>query len=312
VQEKPPRRDLTSEELRRLAIDKRRQERQERLQNYRRTGRVVSVIADEQPRSLDQWQVQVEESVSVAPNQPRLRRLLDVLLLILEIGAFVGFVWVIYTGYGLLQALDRETRAITTLPVPYASPTASLEPQFRPPAVAPSRWVLPSGHYPPNAPGGARFNQDEIPSGAQDLVDPLGESLLPTPGPELANRIEIPALGVDAPIVQGDGWEELKHGVGQHPGSGIPGQPGNVVLSAHNDVFGKIFRHLDRLEPGDEIIIYTNLRRYIYTVIGRKIVKPTRIAVMDSTIESTTTLISCYPYMLDNKRIVVTARLMNE
>ncbi len=39
-------------------------------------------------------------------------------------------------------------------------------------------------------------------------------------------RIEIPALKVDAPVVQGDGWEQLKKGVAQHIGSANPGEGG--------------------------------------------------------------------------------------
>jgi sortase A len=33
--------------------------------------------------------------------------------------------------------------------------------------------------------------------------------------------------------------------------------------------------------------------------------------VMDQTTDATVTLISCYPYMVDNKRIVVFAKLIN-
>jgi sortase A len=114
---------------------------------------------------------------------------------------------------------------------------------------------------------------------------------------------------VDAPIVQGDGWEQLKKGVGQHVGTADPGKRGNVVLSAHNDIFGEIFRHLDQLEPGDEVVVYTNQRAYTYIVNGSDVVEPTAVEVMAATSNPTLTLISCYPYLVDNKRIVVTARL---
>ena len=114
---------------------------------------------------------------------------------------------------------------------------------------------------------------------------------------------------MDAPIVQGDGWEQLKKGVGQHLGSANPGDKGNVVLAAHNDIFGEIFRDLDRLVPGDLVIIHTNQRSYTYVVVETRIVEPTMVEVMAPTSQPTTTLISCYPYLKDNKRIVVIARL---
>jgi sortase A len=132
---------------------------------------------------------------------------------------------------------------------------------------------------------------------------------IPTPGPEQAIQIQIPMINVDAPVVQGDGWEQLKKGVAQHTGSANPGQSGNVVLSAHNDVFGELFRYLDQLQKGDEIIIYTANHAYTYIITDTKIVSPTEVEVMAPTTNPTATLISCYPYMIDNKRIVVQASI---
>jgi sortase A len=117
---------------------------------------------------------------------------------------------------------------------------------------------------------------------------------------------------LDGPIVQGDGWEQLKKGVGQHIGTGNPGEEGNLILSAHNDIFGEIFRDLDRLKPGDEVILYTNQHAYTYVISGSKIVEPTEVEVMAPTRQPVVTLISCYPYMVDDQRIVVTAHLQSE
>jgi sortase A len=134
---------------------------------------------------------------------------------------------------------------------------------------------------------------------------------IPTPGPEQAVQIQIPAIEVDAPVVQGDGWEQLKKGVAQHSGSANPGDVGNVVLSAHNDVFGEIFRHLDELKEGDVITIYTAQHAYTYVIDNIQIVSPTDVEVMAPTESPTITLISCYPYMVDNKRIVVQGSLQS-
>ncbi len=105
----------------------------------------------------------------------------------------------------------------------------------------------------------------------------------PAPAPELALRVRIPAIGVDHPVVQGDDWEQLKLGVGQHIGSAHPGRPGNVVLSAHNDIYGEIFRHLDRLAAGNEVIISTASRDYTYVIEDLRIVEPTDVYVMAPT-----------------------------
>ncbi len=143
------------------------------------------------------------------------------------------------------------------------------------------------------------------------MVQSMGPVDVPTPGPGQARNIHIPALwNSPAPVVQGDGWEQLKKGVGQHIGTANPGQNGNLVLSAHNDIFGELFRHLDQLKPGDEIIVSTNSKEYVYKVSGMRIVEPTQVEVMNPTEQPTVTLISCYPYLIDNQRIVVFGELV--
>jgi sortase A len=124
--------------------------------------------------------------------------------------------------------------------------------------------------------------------------------------------LEVPALSGDYPIVQGDDWEQLKKGIGQYVGSGRPGEPGNVVLSGHNDVYGEPFRYLDRLKPGDEIIVSTERRAYTYVVSEIRVVDPTDVWVMGPTEHAQITLISCYPYRVNTRRIVVFAMLAEE
>jgi sortase A len=82
-----------------------------------------------------------------------------------------------------------------------------------------------------------------------------------------------------------------------------------MVLSAHNDVFGEIFRDLDKLKTGDTITVFTNLRTYTYVINQNRIVLPSQVEVMAPTSDAVITLISCYPYMVDNRRIVVSAVL---
>ncbi|MDV7399973.1 sortase, partial [Arthrospira platensis SPKY1] len=106
--------------------------------------------------------------------------------------------------------------------------------------------------------------------------------------------------------------DQLKKGVGQLIGSAQPGQNSNVVLAAHNDIFGEIFRHLDRLTPGDEIIISTERQAYTYVVRAIEVVTPTAVHVMDPTPFGQATLISCYPYQINTQRIVVFADLVQD
>jgi len=201
-------------------------------------------------------------------------------------------------GLGLLRTLNAEV-------------VAALNPVTPTPTPLVMAVVLPSGHTPPDAQGNTAPNESEIPNHLRPMVQSLANIPIPPSAPDQAVRIQIPALNLDAPIVQGDGWEQLKKGVAQYVGSAKPGDNGNVVLSAHNDVYGELFRYLDRLVPGDQVIIYTQQRQYTYIVDRTILVEPTAVEVMASTGNPTVTLISCYPYLVDKQRIVVFARLQN-
>jgi sortase A len=290
--------DLSVEELRRLLIEKRRGARRERLEHFKRTGRVVAVEPDALASSAPV--VETSEDTGDQPPVPvsKRRRVMDRALLVVEVIAVVGLVGVLISGFGVLRDLNDEVASAliqeTLTPTPLVMAV-----------------VLPSGHTPPDAQGNTRPNLEEIPEHLRPMVQSLENIPIPTAAPDQAIRLQIPALGVDAPVVQGDGWEQLKKGVGQNLASSQPGQNGNVILSAHNDVYGELFRYLDKLLPGDQVIIYTQQRQYVYVVDRTAIVEPTAVEVMASTGSPTATLISCYPYLVNDQRIVVFARLQN-
>ncbi len=289
--------DLSVEELRRLLIEKRRLMRQGHRDRFRRTGRVIMLASDTPAAAFDPANATPEDDIlpDTRVKKPSPRRLVDNLLLLVELAAVVGLFWVLSNGVQIVRSLNTEFSQAMVLPT--LTPTPILV------AV-----VLPSGHTPPTT-GVSVPNDAEIPEHLRPMIQQLAAIPLPTPGPQQAIRIQIPAIDRDESIVQGDSWEQLKKGVGQHIGTANPGETGNIVLSAHNDIYGEIFRNLDKLQKGDQIIIHSNQRSYTYVVVGTEIVEPTRVDVMAPTNEPTATLISCYPYLVDNKRIVVRAVL---
>ena len=281
-------------------MEKRRGVRQERLDQYRRTGRVVNLAPTVAPELEINTVVETSDAeAAFDENRPTRRSWTDRVLLAVEILAVFGLVIVLLNGMGVLRDLNSEFASALELPTLTPTPLVM--------AV-----VLPSGHTPPDLNGNTRPNEAEIPEHLRPMVQSLRDLPIPLSSPEQAIRIQIPALNIDAPIVQGDGWEQLKKGVGQHFGSPNPGQAGNLVLSAHNDVYGEIFRHLDELQPGDQVYVFTQQRQYTYMISGTQIVAPTQVEVMASTSDPTVTLISCYPYLKDTERIVVFANLINQ
>ncbi len=296
--------DLSVDELRRLLLEKRRTSRNDRLEHFRRTGRALSVTLDVTGKPAETEPairvIETPENGETAPAGPARsdKTWINRLLLGVEVLAVLGLVGIVILGVGILRTLNQEVAE--TIQQPTIAPTPLI-----------TAVVLPSGHTPPTSPEGAQPNFSEIPEHLRPIAQSIANVPIPTPGVQQATRIQIPAIGVDAPVVQGDGWEQLKKGVGQHIGTANPGENGNVVLSAHNDIFGEIFRELDKLKPGDVIIVYTSQRQFTYIITGTQVVEPTRVEVMAPTPNATMTLISCYPYLVDTERIVVSAVLQN-
>lgn len=294
--------ELSEAELRRLLIEKRRAAHKKRLDEFRSSGRVVELAPDTRSSALEDLRStiigeQIEESAA-AKKTARRKRFFDRVLFTVEVLAIGGLVFIMFNGANLLRTLNSEVASALQLPTLTPTPLVRVV-------------VLPSGHTSPNSPGGARPNDAEIPEHLRPLVQSLPEIDLPTPSPEQATRIQIESIDVDVQIVQGVGWEELKRGVGQYVNGTEPGEDGNLILSAHNDIFGQFFRFLDQLVPGDEVVVFTNLRAYTYVVMDTQVVAPTFVQVMEQTPDSSLTLISCYPYLIDDERIVVHAVLQD-
>ena len=221
-------------------------------------------------------------------RKKRNKKVVDGFLLAIEVLAVLGLVFVLFNGLDILQQLNREVALALEQPTLTATPLIK--------AV-----VLPGGHTPPDSPGGSQPNIEEIPEHLRPVVQSYWEIPIPTPGPNHAIRLQIPEINKDVPVVEGDGPEQLKKGVGHAIYSVNPGEIGNVVLSAHNDIQGEIFRDLDQLEEGDLVILFSERKSYTYVVEDVLIVEPHQVEFLESTDESIATLISCYPYRIDNK-----------
>ena len=319
--------NLSVKELEELLYRKKRQQRQQRLERMAKEGRLVVVDGLAPPNPTPPPLIRPDATptgamrhyVLAEPDEPdeaesgkkrrpiQWRWVFNTFLLLIEISAVVGLVAVLGGLWLTRQELNQELVEVqraqvveVALPTPSATPVIGMV-------------VLPTGHKPPiEGRPPEEGEAGDIPPHLLPVLNAYVPPPIPTPGPEQARRIQIPAIGVDSTIVQGVDWDQLKKGVGQLIGSAQPGQNSNVVLAAHNDIFGEIFRHLDRLTPGDEIIISTERQAYTYVVRAIEVVAPTAVHVMDPTPFGQTTLISCYPYQINTQRIVVFADLVQE
>ncbi len=148
----------------------------------------------------------------------------------------------------------------------------------------------------------------------------------PKPAHSAPTRIVAPAIELDAPVVpvgwevdqqSVSRWQTVGHAAGWHINSAYPGQPGNVVISGHNNTQGEVFRDLTRFKPGDEIILYAESQAYLYRV-QEWFILPEREATPEQqqqnarwaapTRDERLTLVSCWPFRTNTHRIIVIAR----
>ncbi len=309
--------ELSIEELERVLAIRKRQERAKRLRRLAGQGRVAAVNPAPARKSDGRsaglrapkagWIGARYHPIEIGDEDELLEKparrgiawgwVLNKFLLFIELAALGGLIVISVIWFESWRDLNQATSEVLALPTETPRPLID--------AV-----VLPGGHRPPLEPGGETApNTDEIPEHLRTLVQAITPQPLPTQGPEQPTRIVIKSIGIDAPIVQGDTWDQLKKGVGHHLGTANPGERGNMVLSGHDDVFGEIFRNLEKIELKDEILVYSGSRVFRYVATQKRVIEPTEVGVMRPTNDPTATLITCYPYLVDNKRIIIIAEL---
>ena len=126
--------ELSVEELRRLLVEKRRGARKERLEHYRRTGRVIALApdldVDSPPASptIDTTEsaVPAPEPLPVSPQ----RKFLDRFLLGVEVLAILGSVVVVARGrasrYSTARTPDSVAHPTSVSATAQSSPPATL------------------------------------------------------------------------------------------------------------------------------------------------------------------------------------------
>lgn len=132
--------------------------------------------------------------------------------------------------------------------------------------------------------------------------------------PAPLGRVVIPSIGVDARFAEGVHDAVLTGGPGHWPGTPLPTQPGNSVLSGHRTTFTAPFGDLDLLSPGDEI--RTSVGPHpstTYRVTGIDVVPEAEyvdrvLRQPDDPASSVLTLFACHPKGSRTHRIVVTAQ----
>ncbi|MEV4895932.1 class E sortase [Nonomuraea sp. NPDC055795] len=127
--------------------------------------------------------------------------------------------------------------------------------------------------------------------------------------------LRIPKLGRDYryAVVEGVETDHLKKGPGHYPGTALPGQVGNFVVSGHRTTYSAPFNRIDELQRDDEIVVEAREARYTYRVTSQDIVEPNEIEIIApvpgkpdiSPIRSYITLSTCHPEYSAAQRLIV-------
>ena len=141
-----------------------------------------------------------------------------------------------------------------------------------------------------------------------DKPDNTNTSTAEKPKPQ-GNRLVIPKIGVDIPVVEGTDERALLRGAWRIPGTSGSPADGNMVLSAHRFRYrppsSETFYLLNKLETGDVFILYWNDEEYDYRVANVKEVGPDAVSILNKTSDPRLTLFTCTPLFSTARRLVV-------
>ena len=124
-------------------------------------------------------------------------------------------------------------------------------------------------------------------------------------------RIRIPRLGLEAVFVHGTRWaQDLSRGPGHYERTSLPGLGKTVGIAGHRTTFGAPFRHIDRLESGDTIVLELPYGTFRYRVFAHRIVDSDDWSVIRNRGFDTVMLSACHPLYSAKERWIVFGRLV--
>jgi LPXTG-site transpeptidase (sortase) family protein len=149
--------------------------------------------------------------------------------------------------------------------------------------------------------GAKKADRDSTVSARVSLPNAAVRSVVPLPvvvvsGREIRRgtpvaRLLIPSIDLDEIVMEGVGPIELNGGPGHFPGSVLPGEAGNSILSAHRD---RHFRRVGELAVGDHIRTETRAGSTEWVITERRIVSRDTPSLFEES-EATLTLTTCWP-----------------
>ncbi|MFF1770108.1 class E sortase [Streptomyces sp. NPDC058249] len=140
--------------------------------------------------------------------------------------------------------------------------------------------------------------------------------------------LHIPKLDVVAPIAEGTSKTKvLDRGMVGHYGEGATktampdAKTGNFGLAGHRNTHGEPFRYINRLQPGDQIVVETQDDYYVYEMTSiLPVTQPSNTSVLDPIPKGSTftkpgryiTLTTCTPEFTSKYRMIVWGKMVED
>lgn len=131
--------------------------------------------------------------------------------------------------------------------------------------------------------------------------------------------LRVPRFGAKYRFVILEGTSEpiLRRGPGHYKGTALPGRRGNFVVSGHRTTYEAPFNRAEELRRGDDIIVDTRHREYVYKVTEKRVVSPTDIGVTYPVPfhrnarpkHALITLTTCHPMYSASHRLIIFGKL---
>jgi sortase (surface protein transpeptidase) len=259
------------------------------------------------------------------------------------LGAAGYFLWGQYQGVQLRAEL-QQTPAPSLTPASVSStgkPSITVVPPTPVPSPTPASTVVAATE--------PTIEPAQTPTALASTATPQPEpSAIPTTalaGPPV--RLAIPELGIDVPVMEMT-WEVVQaaaglqtrwvipeNEAGHHIDSAQLGQTGNLVISGHNNIYGRVFERISLAWPGkstrvDDITERSEIlngrtiqlynqagQRFDYAITDFLRLKDTGIPLaqrvenarfMRPTDDTRVTLVTCWPPWSNTHRLIVIAR----
>jgi sortase A len=123
-------------------------------------------------------------------------------------------------------------------------------------------------------------------------------------------RIKVPRLGVNMIFVNGTDHDSLTKGPGRDLRTWMPGQGELIYIAGHRTTYLAPFAHIEKLEPGDSVILEVPYATFRYRIFKHRIVDADDLSVLVTHHREVVELQACHPRFFASQRYIAYGRLV--